>query len=97
MADMPKSEKEFEMDIGKQEETVYDEAGRENLVENDEMSAEEAGFMAGAEGDGSHGKCRNCGTALTTTYLIETKINGETMWFCTDDCLEQYKKKHGIE
>ena len=33
----------------KEEETVYDEEGREELVESGEMSPEEAGFMQGYE------------------------------------------------
>lgn len=89
--------KEFEMETGDAEETVYDEAGREKLVEDGEMSAEEAGFMDGAEGDGEHGKCQKCGTALLSAYLIESKINGKTMWFCSEDCLTHYKKAHDIE
>ena len=33
----------------KEEENVYDEKGREELVESEEMSPEEAGFMQGYE------------------------------------------------
>jgi len=33
----------------KEEETVYDEEGREELVEQGEISPEEAGFMKGYE------------------------------------------------
>jgi len=33
----------------KEEETVYDEEGREKLVDSGEMSPEEAGFMQGYE------------------------------------------------
>jgi|TARA_Y100000294_G_scaffold178087_1_gene207307 hypothetical protein len=42
---MPEDEKNEE----KEEETVYDEEGREELVEGGEMSPEEAGFMQGYE------------------------------------------------
>jgi len=34
---------------GKKEDSVYDEEGREKLVEEGEMSPEEAGFMKGYE------------------------------------------------
>jgi len=34
---------------GKKEDSVYDEEGREKLVEEGEMSSEEAGFMKGYE------------------------------------------------
>tara|TARA_Y100000310_G_C20123395_1_gene552514 strand:+ start:149 stop:319 length:171 start_codon:yes stop_codon:yes gene_type:complete len=42
---MPEDEKNEE----KEEETVYDEEGREELVDSGEMSPEEAGFMQGYE------------------------------------------------
>ncbi|MCH8003798.1 MAG: hypothetical protein IH934_04145 [Nanoarchaeota archaeon] len=42
---MAEDEKEEE----KEEETVYDEGGREELVDSGEMSPEEAGFMQGYE------------------------------------------------
>ncbi len=42
---MPEDEKNEE----KEEETVYDEEGREELVEGGEISPEEAGFMQGYE------------------------------------------------
>jgi len=40
---------EEEKDEEKEEETVYDEEGREELVDSGEMSPEEAGFMKGYE------------------------------------------------
>jgi hypothetical protein len=42
---MPEDEDKEE----KEEETVYDEEGREELVEGDGVSPEEAGFMKGYE------------------------------------------------
>ncbi len=41
-----------EMDLGEVDEDVYTEEGREKETEDDEISAEEEGFMAGAEGKG---------------------------------------------
>ena len=42
--------KEEEFDNGELDETsIYDEEGREDLVADDEMSAEEEGFMKGYE------------------------------------------------
>ena len=43
---MPEDEDESEE---KEKETVYDEKGREELVEGGEISPEEAGFMKGYE------------------------------------------------
>jgi len=40
----------------KKEDSVYDEEGREKLVEEGEMSPEEAGFMKGYEESGTKKK-----------------------------------------
>ena len=40
-------ELKLKMESGEKEETVYDETGREQLVEDGEISPEEAGFMEG--------------------------------------------------
>ncbi|PIN81847.1 hypothetical protein COV11_01035 [Candidatus Woesearchaeota archaeon CG10_big_fil_rev_8_21_14_0_10_30_7] len=45
-------EKKDEMDEGTEDEDVYTEEGRENLVEDGEITPEEEGFMQGAEGTG---------------------------------------------
>jgi len=41
-----------EMDIGEDDEDVYNEEGREKLEEDDEISPREQAFMEGAEGGG---------------------------------------------
>lgn len=85
-----------DMETGEKEETVYDAAGREKLVEDGEITPEEAGFMEGAEDDGEQGKCANCGAALLDDSLVETKIEGKQVWFCSDHCLKKYKEKKQI-
>lgn len=86
-----------DMESGEKEETVYDDTGREKLMEDDEISPEEEGFMEGAEEDGEQGKCANCGAALMDAEsTFETKLDGKTYWFCSDHCLEKYKEKHGF-
>lgn len=89
-----KDEIRKEMESGEKEETVYDDAGREKLMEDDEISPEEEGFMEGAEDDGEQGKCANCGKELLdpeNTY--ETKIDGKQYFFCSEHCLEKYREK----
>jgi YHS domain-containing protein len=89
-----KDEIREDMDTGEKEETVYDETGREKLVEDAEISPEEAGFMEGAEDDGEQGKCANCGAALMgAENTFETKLEGKTYWFCSEKCLTDYKEK----
>ena len=78
-----------------EEPDVYESEGRENLVEDDEMSAEEEGFLQGAEGLGQDAKCRKCGKVLMEAKdVIEKEINGEMMRFCSDECEQQYEEEH---
>jgi len=93
---MEKEEIKQDMEVGNKEETVYDEAGREKLVEDGEITPEEAGFMEGAEDDGEQGKCANCGAALLDYDTVETKIEDKTFWFCSEKCLNGYKEKKNI-
>ncbi len=89
-----KDEIRKEMEEGEKEETVYDETGREKLVEDAEISPEEAGFMEGAEDDGEQGKCQNCGAALLDAEdTYETKIDGKAYWFCSEHCLQKFEEK----
>ena len=71
---------------------IYSEEGRENLVEDDEISPEEEGFMEGADGDGQGAKCRKCGKVLLDD-IVERKIDGELCRFCSDECSERYAEK----
>ncbi len=73
---------------------VYSEEGRESLVEDDEISPEEEGFMEGANGGGQGAKCRRCGAILGDDF-IEKEIDGEIYRFCSDECAEKYSKKKG--
>ena len=84
----------LDMETGKTEEDVYSEEGREKLIEGDEISPEEEGFMEGAEGLGQKGKCQKCGKSLVEENTIETEIGGELKWFCSDQCSEKYIQSH---
>ena len=85
---------DLEMETGKLEEDVYTEEGRENLVEDDEISVAEAGFMEGADDLGQQGKCANCGAAITEENTVEKEIDEDVKWFCSDKCVEEYQEKH---
>ncbi len=78
-----------------QEADVYEAEGRESLVEDDEMSAEEEGFLKGAEGFGQDAKCRKCGKVLMeANEVFEKEIEGEIMRFCSEECEEEFEKEH---
>ncbi len=46
---MAEDEYDKDKDKEKEEDNIYDEKGREELVDGEEMSPEEAGFMKGYE------------------------------------------------
>lgn len=71
---------------------------REALVEDDEISAAEEGFMDGESGGGKNAKCANCGVILMDgDSIIERDIEGEHHFFHSEKCAEEYAKKHVIE
>lgn len=74
------------------EKDIYSEEGREDLVEADEISPLEEGFMEGAEGDGQGAKCRRCGKILMDDF-IEKKIDDEICRFCSDECADKYSEE----
>ncbi|MBD3249429.1 hypothetical protein GF336_05265 [Candidatus Woesearchaeota archaeon] len=90
---------ELEMEIGKKDEEVYSEEGRESLVEDDEMEPWEEGFMEGAEGRGEQHCCSECGKLLgeDESSIYERKFDGELKWFCSEEHAENYAKKHENE
>jgi len=71
---------------------IYSEEGREELVDSDEISPREEGFMEGAEGGGQGAKCRHCGKILLSDF-VEKKIGDDLCRFCSDECTEKYEKK----
>ncbi len=95
---MKKTSEEVEKDMeeGELDETVYDREGREKLIENSEIEDWEEGFMEGAEDDGEQGKCANCGKALLEENVVETELEDKVVWFCSEECLERYKKRKGF-
>jgi len=91
--DETKDEIEEEMNLLEKDEEVYSEEGREKLLEDDEISAEEEAFMQGAEGKGHSGTCAQCGKVLeqdNKEHIIEKEIDGEKVLFCSDECAEVY-------
>jgi len=71
---------------------VYSKEGREDLVENDEISPEEEGFMQGEHDGGQGAKCRKCGKILMDDF-IERKKGDEILRFCCEECSEKYMEE----
>jgi len=79
------------------EEDVYKEEGRDELVEDDEISPVEEGFMQGADEDGQHAKCANCGRMLIPKNTVEKEYKGELKWFCSEHCAQKFEEKQKEE
>ena len=62
------------------------------VIGEGEISPAEDGFMEGAEGLGKEGHCANCKNMLKEESTIETEIDGEKYLFCSDKCVEEFKK-----
>lgn len=71
---------------------IYSEEGREDLVDNDEISPTEEGFMEGAHDDGQGAKCRKCGKPVMDNF-VERKVGDEIFRFCSDECAESYMEE----
>ena len=96
---MPKTtylEEEEGKEEGELDEDVYTEEGREELVEDDEITEIEQGFAEGYEKGEMNVKCQNCGKLLTNENPIEREIRGDTYYFCSITCAEQYVKKKKV-
>ena len=79
---------------GEMDSDTSTEAGREELMENDEISPDEEAFSEGAEETGEKGNCAYCGKPLSQDKknVIEKEIDGETVWFCCNACARKGKK-----
>ena len=81
------------MDHNLEERDIYSEQGREKLVEDDAIEPWEDGFMRGAEGLSDDAKCKQCRDVfIGPDSVIEIEINGETLRFCSEECVKKYKE-----
>lgn len=94
--DMPEDDP-FDDNKVTKEEGVYSDCAREGLVEDDEITPEEEGFMEGAEDDGQKAKCASCGKMLTPKNTVERDFEGELKWFCSEHCADKFEEKHKEE
>lgn len=93
---MPKDKPYIEEEEGKEEgdfdADVYTEEGREQLVEDDEITDVEEGFAEGYEHGETEVKCQNCGKMITDV-AVERSFRGREYFFCSISCAESYMKK----
>ncbi|MFC1698069.1 hypothetical protein ACFL1H_07025 [Nanoarchaeota archaeon] len=88
-------EKKDEMAEGVRDDNIYEEEGRDEQVDSDQITDVEEGFMAGADQDGEGAKCRVCGKILIEAEdVIEREINGENLRFCSAEHAEKYASEN---
>ena len=74
---------------------IYSGDSRSELVEDDAMSPEEEGFMAGFEGDSKAVSCAQCKKAIIDPDdAIEREVENEVYLFCSEECYHGFKEKH---
>lgn len=73
-----------------EEESVYEEAGRLNLLKSDAINAEEEGFMQGYEREETV-ICSVCKHPLTNSQeSFEKAVDNKLFRFCSKHCLEEF-------
>lgn len=92
------TEVDIKVDIGEKDADVYTEEGRDELMENEEIEPWEEGFVEGAEGEeqkGIKGDCPTCKKPLgdRDEGVIEKMVDGEILYFCCEECAEEYESK----
>lgn len=78
-------EVKVKMHIGGKEVDTYTEEGREELMEDDEVSPAEEGFAEGEE-EAEKAHCAGCGKVLgqDKKTIIEKEFDHEKVLFCSD-------------
>lgn len=86
-------EVETKMHTGEKDADVYSEEGREELLEDDQVSPAEEAFSEGAAGRGSQGTCAHCGKVLSQNQdeVVEREIDHTPHFFCSNECAAKGK------
>ena len=79
-------------DNDEDEEDIYEDKSREGMLEDDDITAEDEGFMKGYEQEKSMAECARCHKILVRDF-IEMEVGDETLRFCSEKCAEKYKPK----
>lgn len=85
-----------EMEEKEIDEIESDETAEE-LVENDEISPGEAGFVEGYADLKEAKVCKNCGKELDLEKAVTKKIGEKEILFCSQECADSYNQKEKKE
>lgn len=87
-------EKKEEMEQGERDEDPETPEGREKLVEDGEMSPEEAGFTQGASEEGQLAKDALTGEPLMDVEdVVEIEIDGKKYRFVNEENARKFREK----
>jgi len=79
------------MRTGTKEDDVYSDEGREELLDDDEITPEEEGFMKGYDISDKFSKCARCQKSLYDDNFVEKEISGEFFKFCCKECAARFE------
>ncbi|MCD6589900.1 hypothetical protein J7K74_01800 [Candidatus Woesearchaeota archaeon] len=75
---------------------VYSDEGREELLEGDEISPEEEGFMQGYNNE-DVAKCAFCHKPLLDpSTVVERIIDNKVYRFCSEECAEEFETEREL-
>ncbi len=75
------------------EEDIYSEEGREELIEDeDEITEVDEGFMKGYEEGAKMAVCSYCHKVLRED-IVEEDFDDETYRFCSEECASKFEMK----
>ena len=83
--------KDPDFEEGDHEADIYEEEGREELEDSDEINELEEGFMEGYEEGEHQARCGKCKKILVNEDFIEEEIEGNHYRFCSEECLEAFE------
>ncbi len=79
-----------EQNFEDEEANVYNDNAREELIDDDEITPLEEGFMKGY--NEVEGYCAQCGSLIEPGEGIEREIDGKKHLFCSDECADTYEE-----
>lgn len=85
-------EKKIKIEQKQPEENLYNEEGREDALDADEINDVEEGFMQGYEEGEKMAKCSLCKKPLGKN-IVEKEYNGEIYRFCSEHCADEFDKQ----
>ncbi len=72
-----------------------DEENAEKILEDEESSSDDEGFMKGYNDEAEANECAECGTAVTEEKKVVRKIEEDEYVFCSASCADEFEESMG--